>query len=537
VSKYLLAAEADKIQDLIFSSARLREVVGGSQLLLRFCDQVPRLMGISDGNIIMSDAGSFRILFGTEEAARNFGEQLAEVYRLATGGSLTVADPVPVNGNFGQDNKNAEENLRRAKRWRAVWQSQEHFPYMALCSSCGSGLAVTYRSYYPGEEKKYLCRSCLNKGLERPFDEPGEFLREFYQEVIGGSEDLQRYIWPGKMKRADIPEKDPLEDIADDAPRRYVAYLVADGNNMGEVFGACEDEEQMRKLSRGLGKIIRCALAEPTKLLMQNNPRKEQPDSIFIPVLPLILGGDDVFVLLPAPWALDFARRFCRAYEQGMQRLFEEIGLEGVPRPTISAAIIVAKSKYPYYLAHQIGEKRLKEAKRFSKQLWVKGQEVSTLNFEIVVGGRLEQKRPEENIHPTLRPYLVTDEIRENWGLSVNYLIEQRFKLRSIPGKRLAELQQLFDLEELPTPARTDDVKRWQQRLEWLLRRIGRNAEHEKVVREALKVLGSDESHYWREVNRPQESLWHGHGLPDLLEAWDFALDLEKPCRVYEEGE
>ena len=34
---YLLAAEADKIQDLIFRSSRLREVVGASQLLTRFC--------------------------------------------------------------------------------------------------------------------------------------------------------------------------------------------------------------------------------------------------------------------------------------------------------------------------------------------------------------------------------------------------------------------------------------------------------------------------------------------------------------------
>ena len=35
--RYLLAAEADKIQDFIFRAAKLREVVGGSRLLARFC--------------------------------------------------------------------------------------------------------------------------------------------------------------------------------------------------------------------------------------------------------------------------------------------------------------------------------------------------------------------------------------------------------------------------------------------------------------------------------------------------------------------
>lgn len=534
MSRYLLAAEADKIQDLIFSSARLREVVGGSQLLTRFCREVPGLLGVPDEDIIVSDAGSFRILFDTEQAARNFGEQLAEVYRLATGGSLTVADPVPVNGDFGQASQRAEENLRRAKRRREDWQSQEHFPYMALCSSCGSGLVVIYWSYCPNEEPKHLCCSCLNKGFERPFDDPGEFLREFYQEVIGEGEDLQWYTWPGKTTRDDIREKDPLEDIADYEPRRYVAYLVADGNNMGEVFGACKSPEQMGKLSQKLGKVIRRALAEPTKLLMQNNPREGQPN--FIPALPLILGGDDVFVLLPAPWALDFARRFCQAYEHEMQGLFEEIRLTDVPRPAISAAVVIAKSKHPYYLAHQIGEKQLKEAKQLGKRLRLETQDpISMLNFEIIVGSRLERELPKKDVRPTLHPYLVTDGIRENWGLSVNYLIEQRFKLRSIPRKRLAELKELYD--QLPASARTGDVKRWQQHLEWLLGRIGRNAEHKKAVREALQVLGSDESPHWLEVDRPQESLWYGHGLPDLLKAWDFALDLKEPRRGYEEGE
>lgn len=535
MNRYLLAAEADKIQDLIFRSARLREVVGGSQLLTRFCGEVPRLLGVLDKDILISDAGSFRILFDTEQTARNFGERLAEVYRLATGGSLTVADPVPVKGDFGQASQRAEENLRQAKRWREDWQSQEHFPYMALCSSCGSGLAITYRSYYPDEKREYLCRSCLNRGLERPFDDPGDFLREFYQ-VVAKDQDLQRYTWPGKTTRDNIREKDPLEDIADYSPRRYVAYLVADGNNMGEVFGACTSPDQIRQLSQELSIVIRQALAEPTKLLMRNNPRDGRPE--FIPVLPLILGGDDVFVVLPAPWALDFARRFCQVYEHGMQRLFEKIGLRDVPRPTISAAVVVAKGKHPYYLAHHMGKKRLKEAKRLGKRPQLEKRDpISMLNFKIIVGGQLEPELPKKEVRPTLRPYQVTDGIRENWGLSVNYLIEQRLGLCGIPRKRLAELQQLFDPEELPASARTDDVKRWQQRLEWLLGRIGRKAEHRQAVIEALKLLGSDGFPYWLEVYRPQESLWYGHGLPDLLEAWDFALNLEKPRREYEEGE
>ena len=42
-----------------------------------------------------------------------------------------------------------------------------------------------------------------------------------------------------------------------------------------------------------------------------------------VPVLPLILGGDDLFALIPAPYALDFARRFCLAYEEQLKKLVD----------------------------------------------------------------------------------------------------------------------------------------------------------------------------------------------------------------------
>ena len=52
VLTYLLAAEADKIQDLLFRSARLREVAGGSQLLTRFCDETPSALGVPEKDVI-----------------------------------------------------------------------------------------------------------------------------------------------------------------------------------------------------------------------------------------------------------------------------------------------------------------------------------------------------------------------------------------------------------------------------------------------------------------------------------------------------
>jgi len=538
VTQYLLACEADKIQDFVFRSSRLREVVGGSQLLSRFCKDVPSLLRPSNTEmkVVINAGGSFRILFDDEEKAKEFSANLAEVYRRATGSSLTVAEPVEVIDidDFNKASEKAEDNLRKAKRWRAGWQSQEQMPYMAFCSSCGMGLATTYTTYHIGEEKQYLCASCLNKSAERKghehAEELGPFLGAFYREVVKEPDKLALACWPGKEERNGRSKKDPTEDIADYDPRRYVAYLLADGNAMGEVFGKCKDPHKMQKLSNGLTQAMHHALAVPTKKIMGPS------DDLFIPVLPLILGGDDLFALIPAPWALDFADQFCRVFEEEMDELINtQLGLN-MPTPTISVAVVICKSKHPYKLAHEAGETKLKDAKRIGKRIKLaENKPYSTVHFEVVLGGRLVSEMPRKEIRPTLCPYLVIDNDESEWGLSIQRLIEQRWELRGIPNKRLSELQRLYDLNKLPDYLDNDKISPWKSKLGRLLKRINqRNEVQAEKIENALKKLGESDPPYLREVSRYPDSAWYGHGLPDLLGAWDFAMNLDKDRKAYE---
>lgn len=567
MNRYLLAAEADKIQDLLFRSSKLREVAGGSQLLTNFCREMPRKLGVPEENIIVSDGGSFRILFDSKEEAKVFGERLAEAYWRVIGGTLTVAEPVPVNGDFQKANGQAHNNLRRRKRWPAVkWQGQEHQPYVAFCASCGVGLAVTHTAYFENEDEQYLCESCWNKahaGRVRrnkptPKDRMGEFIADFYQVVAAKHNmGLEELHWPGERNNPSIGEISPLEDIAEYDPRRYVAYIVADGNNMGQVFSACKEPEDLRSLSKELTKAVQEALAEPTILLMQNQSSPASLPENFVPVYPLIIGGDDIFVLIPAPWALDFARRFAKAYEEKMQALVARLRLR-VPTPTISVAVVISKSKHPYTQVHEAGEHRLSEAKQMSKRLQLaRRAPASTVTFEVVIGGRLVEPADTRIVRSTLRPYWAQDTNPEaEWGIPLKYLIEQRLKLAGkelkgyndngapiieritspVPRKRLAELKFLYDLEQLPERIHGDSAESWKKRLSQLLNRIGRTREHREVVEGALQALGSSEMPYWRKISRYSEDDWRGHGLPDLLGAWDFALNLEIPRVEYEEA-
>ena len=543
--RYLLAAEADKIQDFIFRSSRLREVVGGSQLLTRFCEEVPShlLKHIGDNckaDIIVSDGGSFRILFDNEGIAKEFGNYLRETYRVATGCSLTVAEPVkiddPIDKNFASAIDYAHSKLREEKRKSRSWTSEEHMPFMAICTSCGIGLAVNiYKEEYQDEKVKYLCQPCLNKNLESRYGR-SKFLEKFYN-LIAEEEKmpLEQYSWPGLNVSSSPTEKDPTEEVADYDPNRYVAYLVADGNDMGEVFGKCQNRDKLAKLSCKLDLAIRRALAEPTMEIMKYNQLDNRTN--FIPVLPLILGGDELFALIPAPWALDFALSFCRAYEQEMRKVYgdKDIDLEQhVPQPTISAAIVICKNKHPYTLAYETAKANLNLAKQLYRIISLyENKYYSVINFNVLVGSSIiPASSPEGRLRPTLKPYFVAENAINGWGLPLERIIEERWNLRHLPSKRLHDLQNLYDPASNNLPSSNDQFDSWEKRLEQLLERINLRSKDESVnLKNAVDKLGGEK---WFMVNRHSDN-FRGHGLPDLLEAWNFALCLEKPRREYEE--
>lgn len=539
---YLMAAEADKIQEFIFRSSRLREVVGASQLLTRFCRSVEDTLAKRyNAQVVVNDGGSFRVIFDTREDAIAFGADLAELYRLALGGSLTVAEPVTLNGDFREANDRAGKALRWAKSRRQGVMAEPHMPYVAFCASCGVGLANTrgrLKGRRTAQRSQYLCETCQTKTAERD-RKPRALLDEFYEAYCEMLEIEQREEPDWAEDADDIAEFDLRQ-------RNYVAYLVADGNGMGKIFGSC-DQGQMKTLSERLTPLLRSSLARAAADFKRTVPGQGD----MIPVLPLILGGDDLFALIPAPYALDFARRFCLAWEAQMDELVKRVGLTGVPRPTVAAAVVICKSKYPYALAHRRADVLLKEAKRHCKLLAAeKGEHLSAVNFEVILGNRLaglekEDEQVNGGVKPTLRPYWVTNKglpaSAQERGIELRQLLDQRLALKNVPNKRLAELRRCF--EDLPSDMnvrnRHQELEDWTTRkLARILQRLGSSSRTH--VEGALQSLGKHKNesrrHHWREVLGRDGTLL-AHGMLDLLEAWDFAQDFDCSPDEYEPQE
>ncbi len=505
--KYLFVAEADKIQDLVFRSSKLREVSGGSQMLTEFCDaiaeELPKIQkfNVKDDDIVISSGGSFRILFDSKDKAEEFGEYLSEMYRRELGGTVTIAEPVEVYKEKDAIVK-GQENLRKAKHSGKPPTATEQMPYIAICSSCGIGIARYYKRIYKDEQENYFCKICEEKSKKEKLTK-GNFLSHFRSCIKG-------------EKQKDIEFPSGVDEVVPLEPRGYVAYIVADVNNMGVIFSSCDSFDKLKKLSESLSRVIQESLAEPTKTIME----KQLKDLSFVPVLPLILGGDDVFVLIPARWSIDFTRRFCEKFEEKMKQSLKKIDLATSTQPTISASVIICKGKFPYLIAHSLGEELLKKAKKTSKE-----KKTSAISFRVITGNEVVKAPERKKKFIASFPAYTIKELEK--------LIDYRRILKDLPGTRRAHLESLFyEAERL---SNDEEMKsEWFPKLRKLLERL--DTTQRKFIEQALNELGDpSEDYYWQDLQELDDS--YCHKLPDLLSAWDFTYDVNIDSSDYEVAE
>ena len=524
MTRYLLAAEADKIQDLIFKAIRLAEIIGGSHLLTSWCHEVKKVMlseGIPEEDILIGDGGAFRVMLPDRKSCVQWGEWLAETYNQTLGGSLSVAEPVEVADNFRTASKEAQRKLRLAKRRSLTSAACLHNPYAAFCKVCGSGIAGRIEQSYEGE-RDIVCPYCSRR-FKLSKDQSQNLAQLFIKKVES--------LLPAGIKLS-IPDS---TDGIGRFERGNVAYFVADGNKMGIVFDHCE-AVQMKTLSEKLPEVLLESLAIETARLVehiyQREIEKKSNGTITLdtPVLPLILGGDDVYVLLAAPYSLDFVRRFSEQYNQLMADELAELKLSF--SPGICAGLVICKANYPHTLAHNLAHEFLREAKYCSRQTH------SSANLSLISFGQaLTEKNTSGDFLNTLQPYSLTNSEALGSILPLQKLIDARFTLRGVPGSRLESLLVLHDPTYLPERIKEDQKRRWRDIFKEQLLRAGRRSVDLSAIERVLAELGSlnPDKLYMREANHRKEQAL-GSALPDVIAYWDYFLDLDRCREEYGHG-
>jgi hypothetical protein len=397
--------------------------------------------------------------------------------------------------------KSAPEALGRAKLAGRLATVSPHFPYLQPCDSCGRDLAST--TPVGADPTARLCRICADRSAGRD-----EYKDRFVKRITGHG----RII-------TDLP--DDANTVGEYDGRRRVAYLLADGNSFGAMFGDALERgtEVYEDLSRKVGGAGAAGIAAAAADLVQALPNLRGDRS---PVLPLITGGDDVFALIPAPWAFWFARRFATAFEQHVRSatFFSD---KTQHAPTVSCALVFCKATFPYRFAHEAGEHALREAKLRSRGPGPRQSVVRAIEVR-----DMTERDSRGQAHEWAVFALGGD-----GPDSVSGLMKARAALERLPRKRLHQIEELYGADKI-------EAEDWKPRRERLLNRIG--GEFETVARNILDLRDS-----WSEPMSAADDGAHAasdagstagrstlgtSAAVDLLHLWDYLVDLDPPTEV-----
>ena len=213
---------------------------------------------------------------------------------------------------------------------------------------------------------------------------------------------VQRLLYDEDEKLARDPTK--LEELLQTAleggvgvPSK-IAVIHIDGNGVGGVMrrldevlsekgGALKgelevaegDSDALRvfvlKISERLDAAVKLAFRSAWERVAKL-ARKDAEDSnrryTAIPVVPVILGGDDVTVITSGDYALPFAAAYLRHYEEAtgndpILRCLTPPEGQDTGTMTAAAGVAIVKRNFPFHIAYELAEKLVDRAKKVGK--------------------------------------------------------------------------------------------------------------------------------------------------------------------------
>lgn len=200
----------------------------------------------------------------------------------------------------------------------------------------------------------------------------------------------------GKISSSDVEEARSVREISDASlVKGFVAYIYADGNNMGGyIQKEIKNPEEYRRFSRDIfeatEKSVYIALNKHLK------PHQYKPDSqsgrrskkeVWIhPFEILTIGGDDVMLIVPADRALAIAKTIGEEFENillqtggyrldnsrssyAAHRYSPEKAIPSECKLSMSAGVLITAEDTPIYYAQNLTNQLLKSAKKTGKKL------------------------------------------------------------------------------------------------------------------------------------------------------------------------
>lgn len=317
--------ECKGIQNWILRSDKLTDICGASHIVEQFGSTARSLAGDhTAADVIVATAGVGLVEFRTDAALRAFASEWP----------MRVAAMAP--------------GLRVVQAWTEGTGSDAQKKVIDLVAAARNVASPTLPEAAPmARRANRTGEPAVTGGTD--LDGDGEWQDHTTSVVRAkGAVDSLR-------DRFGIPEELRLNNDLQAWPEGYLAVVHIDGNSVGAALRKLPPAA-LRGFSAELLTATQKACKEASKAALSHwRLRHDNNDA---PIRPLVLGGDDVTVLLHASMAL----KFVQAYVAGFDALSPK-DADGRSL-TASAGIAFVKRGFPFAQAHHLAEELCRGAKR-----------------------------------------------------------------------------------------------------------------------------------------------------------------------------
>ncbi|TMC18415.1 MAG: hypothetical protein E6J34_17170, partial [Chloroflexi bacterium] len=332
----LIAFDTNHIKQYVFGTNKLKEIRGASSILDRLNRVVmtQREKKYYDTQKIYANGGLGLFLVDSQQADK-FGRYVQQEYKEATGGSVSVSyvtQALPKDFKLSDHIPDRLDLLQwmLEKEKREVHQliALPSHPFIRLCSSCGveyadAEIESKYLIHDPGETDDLYCESCHKKRIQDK--DVKDLITDFtkYGKRLKDAENKEQ-LWGTILTRlselgydfSDKPQRPDNFNVFRNfkGAKDYLGLIYADGNNMGRAFAQLTTLPQRKALAKTIDGAIYEAVCQAIVKHLQVadhlKPKEQLADDLKHAVFPfdiLLLGGDDVLMVVPASVALDVA--------------------------------------------------------------------------------------------------------------------------------------------------------------------------------------------------------------------------------------
>lgn len=320
--KYLYGASVNGIQDFIFKTNQLQEIVGASEIVKGIESEFEKFAGVSQDKILLNAAGNIKAIFDSKEACEKVVSEFPKkIMQKAYGITISQA-VVKIDGKFAEQNDATKELEKRLK-------TQRNKPSIPL------DLSINIMELAPRTARP-LYR--INK--KRKSDIATAQKRDTYA----------KWFREKRRKNKDFVNLKELSQLSNS--KNKLAVIHADGNGLGQVVSKLDN-----KLS-SFSKALNIATQNAFKNAKTQNMKIRE----------IILGGDDLTVICDANYALEFTKNFLDNFEKETSQIMElkDIGFEKL---TACAGIAFCNEKYPFHYAVSLAEALCGHSKAINKDL------------------------------------------------------------------------------------------------------------------------------------------------------------------------